>query len=411
MRKIVPLILLPILSIGCDGFRTNSNYSDYDNQPVENNTVSVKTSTGESAFDNSETSDNGSNNQDNSNAVKVGIDNNNNRAPINTTPTAPDSNVKSNDNNTPLKLTTLRVGNQLKVVDQKGRAVLAVVNGTPIYMQKLWDQLTADFGLPIAQQLVADEVVKQEMKKLKLNYNVTPAEIDNESKETIVTSLATAKITEQNAMSVLPQILKERGLTMRQWETAMARNIRLSRIAEKKVKITEDMLKQAYFFNYGGRHKVNQIRVKNVLTANQVIKDLKAGKKFSDLAKKYSIGPNAKVGGRYAEVSMGANPQQIPIQLWRAAMLLKKVGDTTIPIKDESNYVILELAKIIPPKSDVSYETAKPDLECIVRENLVRNTRHKILGELMSKAKIDWKDPTIAGLEIQAKFKAEQNNK
>ena len=407
MRKIVSLILLSILSAGCNDLLPSSNQSTVpDNE--NNNKTAVETSDNKSAFtddlDNSTKQKSAA-----SDKVKIGVKKNN----LNQPASKDSPRTEEQDSTKPIKLTTIRDGNQLRTVDQKGRAVLALVNGKAIYMQKVWDQLTDDFGLPIAQQLIADEVVKQAMKKLNLNYTVTPAEIDEESKDTIVTSLASHKITPQNALNVLPQILKERGLTMRQWETTMARNIRLSRIAEKKVKVTEEMLKQAYFYNYGGRHKVNQIRVNNILTANKISKELKAGKNFAALAKKYSSGPNAKTGGQYAEVSIGANPQKIPIQLWRAAMMLKKVGETTIPIKDESSYVILELAEIIPPKSDVTYETAKPDLECIVRENLIRNTRHQILAELMSKAKIEFKDPTVSGLNLKARLKAkeeEQNN-
>ena len=307
-----------------------------------------------------------------------------------------------------IKLRKLVTKNEFRMVDQTGKAVLAIVNGKPIYMQKLWDTLTLDFGLSIAQQIIADEVVRQALKKHGLSERVTPVEIDAETKITIMQNVNAPGITHKNAMTVLPQLLREKGITMRQWRNAMARNIRLDRLSRKTIKISEKTLKQAYFFNYGGRHSISCIKVSDYLTADEAYRALKKGAKFADVVKKYSKGPNAKTGGHYAQVGLDANPNNIPIPLWKQAIRLKKVGQYSFPIKVEADYYIIRLDKIIPPKHEVSFKEAREDLERMVKENRIRSSRARNLRDLMLKSKIKWVDPLMSGQNEEAKQKAER---
>jgi len=86
--------------------------------------------------------------------------------------------------------------------------------------------------------------------------------------------------------------------------------------------------------------------------ANQVYAMLQKGDKFDDLAKKYSNGPTASIGGDLEYFKRGTLSQELETQVFSL-----KVGDYTQPTRTNQGFVILKVTEHqnggVPPLKDV----------------------------------------------------------
>ena len=71
--------------------------------------------------------------------------------------------------------------------------------------------------------------------------------------------------------------------------------------------------------------------------ADEIVAKLKAGGKFEDLAKQYSGGPNADVGGDLGVYQRGVLPKVIEDQVF-----VLKPGEWTAPIRTRSGFIVEE---------------------------------------------------------------------
>ncbi|MFN8770511.1 MAG: peptidylprolyl isomerase [Neisseriaceae bacterium] len=134
------------------------------------------------------------------------------------------------------------------------------------------------------------------------------------------------------------------------------------------------------------QYEVSHILVKDKKTADTIIADLKSGKKFVDLAKKYSIDPGSKVKGGDLGWSDGSN--YVP-EFTAAIKTLKKGQYTLIPVKTQFGYHIIMLndvkkgsAATIPP-----FDKMKSQIK---QEIQMENTR-KFFDDLKARYKVEVK--------------------
>ena len=129
------------------------------------------------------------------------------------------------------------------------RPVMVHVNGRPIYIQPLYDVLVGNFGFPLAQQFVANEVVAQAARAE--GVTVTPEDVTAE------TDLALRQLSPESLPdptqreALLNQLLERRGLTLELWQTAMRRNAMLRKMAAQRVEISDADLREQYDLLYG----------------------------------------------------------------------------------------------------------------------------------------------------------------
>jgi parvulin-like peptidyl-prolyl isomerase len=284
--------------------------------------------------------------------------------------------------------------NEAPPAPQRGGAVMATVNGTPLYMSDLHDVLVRDYGLALGQQFIADEAVRQELGRLSLPVEVTQTQ---QQKETL---LALAQVTglpkvesEEQLDDLLSQFLGKFNLTRRQWDATMTRNVRLARLAEQRVVINEETLRDEYFLCYGGKLKVRHIQAPSVAKAEEILRKLEGGEDFVKLAFQHSTNGDAKTGALLPDIHLnGPNPDVPPALVANAKAL--RVGEVSNPVQVGTNFHILRLENKIPPQ-DVAFADVKDQLRPLVRERQIRGLQQPILKELLDRADIVYVDPTL----------------
>ncbi|ABB16224.1 peptidylprolyl isomerase [Carboxydothermus hydrogenoformans] len=121
--------------------------------------------------------------------------------------------------------------------------------------------------------------------------------------------------------------------------------------------------------------------------AEELIKQIKAGKDFATLAKEKSDDPGVKENGGQYTFSRGEMVKEFE----DAAFALKKPGDITeTPVKTAFGYHIIKLEKIIPARQK-TYEEVKEQLKNYLLEKKKREAYNKFLEDLKKKAKIETK--------------------
>lgn len=176
-------------------------------------------------------------------------------------------------------------------VPNKAEAV-ATVNGKEITKDQLYDELSkAGGGEAALDELIMKELVRQEAAKK--NITVTAADIDKEI-ETYKKNFGS----EEN----LNLALTQSGMTMELLRESIEMNQLLTKILEPEVKVTDEQVKQTFEENKASFDTPEQVRasvilVKTEAEANEIIKELKAGKDFAELAKRKSLDEATKANG------------------------------------------------------------------------------------------------------------------
>ena len=168
---------------------------------------------------------------------------------------------------------------------------IAVVNGEIITRQQLSDECVAREGAKILETLIARRLIEQAMKAKKIE--VTATEIDQE-----IDNIAwkTAQVTREVWLRNLD---KERGISPAQY----ARDIiypalALKKLAEKRVQVTEQDIKDSFEANFGPRLRCRLIMCKNIHAATEIWEDLRKNPSaFEKLAKDRSMDSSTRASG------------------------------------------------------------------------------------------------------------------
>ena len=147
-------------------------------------------------------------------------------------------------------------------------------------------------------------------------------------------------------------------------------------------RITEDMCKAEYEEYKKGFPKegiqILSIAVKDEKTAKEVMQKLKAGEKFADLAKKYSIAPSKDKGGEEETVAISDLPDNM-----RILATLKENDYIKEPIKGPMGCHILGVGKRVHMQPQ-EYDKVRREIEAKV----LRTEMDKLLKTLVAKNKI-----------------------
>ncbi|MBN1942168.1 MAG: peptidylprolyl isomerase [Phycisphaerae bacterium] len=276
-------------------------------------------------------------------------------------------------------------------------SVLARVNGRAIPMDALYDALLRDNGLRVAQQLIADELVRQELQARGLPANVTDRdrEIENRRALTKVFQFDETPTPEQ-LDGLLNQLLAQKNITRRTWDATMTRNVLLTRLAEHdpRVDVTDEDIRRAFFEEYDGKLKVRHVQAPTMVIAQEVTEKARDGEDFAQLAFQYSTNPSGKTGGWLPDIGPRTAPETVPPPIIQAARALKKPGDVSNIVQVGSNFHVLKLEEIVPPEK-VKFSDVKGKLRFIVRDKKIDRLQPVIMKELINKAQIEYVDPVI----------------
>lgn len=271
--------------------------------------------------------------------------------------------------------------------------VMAVVAGRPIFMSEMNDLLVRAHGLPVAFQLVTDEVVRQAAQAKDLTAD--PNEVQAESDRTLADLLPQSTAPDQR-QHLLADLLKQRGLSPKQWQLAMTRNVLLRKLAEPRVTVTDNDLSEEFARQFGRKVEVRHIQTDSLPAAQKVLTLLNDGADFADLARRLSTNPSAAEGGLLPLIA--EHSVLVPPGLRDAALALTQVGELSKPVQVEMAYHVLRLEKVHPPQ-DVRFDDVKDALARDARDRLLRLEQRKVLAELIQAAQdaksIQYVDPTL----------------
>lgn len=275
--------------------------------------------------------------------------------------------------------------------------IMARVNHQAIPMAALYDALVRDEGVRVAQQLIADEVVRQELQARNLPTHVTDLELQAETRRALsqVFQFDNAPSPRQWE-DLLRQLLAQRNLTRRMWDATMTRNVLLGRLAEldPRAAVEEEDLREAFYEEYDARLKVQHVQVPTMVLAQEVREKALRGADFSQLAFHYSTNPSGKTGGWLPDFGPRTAPDTIPPPIVRAGRALKNPGDISHIVQVGSNFHVLRLQEIVPPRQ-ARYSEVKGKLRHLVRERKIQRLQPIILKELIDKAQIEYVDPVL----------------
>ncbi|MBA4418021.1 MAG: peptidylprolyl isomerase [Syntrophus sp. (in: bacteria)] len=154
-------------------------------------------------------------------------------------------------------------------------------------------------------------------------------------------------------------------------------------------KLTDEDLKKYYDahkeeFKKDGEINTRHVLVKTEEEAKQIQAKIQKGDDFSDLAKKYSIDPNAKTTGG----DIGFHPKGTLLPEYEAAAFkLKKVGQISGIVKTQFGYHIIRLEGA-KPATYVAFEEVKDFIKQKIGQEKQKELFDKYVSDLKKAAKI-----------------------
>lgn len=149
-------------------------------------------------------------------------------------------------------------------------------------------------------------------------------------------------------------------------------------------KLSDEELKKYYETNKEKFKKEKEINTRHILLktedeAKQVKEKLQSGEDFAELAKKYSIDPNAKATG--GEVGFHPKGTVLP-EYEEAAFKLTKVGQVSNIVKSQFGYHIIRLEGTKPP-AYVPFEEVKD----FIKQQLVQEKQKEFIEKYIDDLK------------------------
>ena len=172
---------------------------------------------------------------------------------------------------------------------------------------------------------------------------------------------------------------------------------------------TDEDLKKYYEAHKEEFKKDREISTRHILLktedeAKQVQVRLRSGEDFADLAKRYSIDPNAKTSGG----DIGFHPKGTLLPEYEAAAYkLTKVGETSGIVKTQFGYHIIRLEGTKPP-SYVSFEEVKDFIKQKISQDKQKEVLEKYIEELKKNAKITVNEAVLKEEKPEAPQKGEK---
>jgi len=183
-----------------------------------------------------------------------------------------------------------------------------------------------------------------------------------------------------------------------------AKALRDSYLAEKIApSVKEEEIKAAYDKESAKVTQTERVRARHILVAtekeaNDIEAKLKAGAKFEDLAKQYSLDGSKDYGG---DLGYFTAPEMVP-EFSKAAFALK-VGEVSAPVKTDYGWHVIRM-------DDRKMGSAQPydQVKSAIKNVLVRDKVQALLASLQGTAKVEILDPDLkkAQDEAQAQHKA-----
>ncbi|PAK83958.1 peptidylprolyl isomerase PrsA [Lentilactobacillus parakefiri] len=258
-----------------------------------------------------------------------------------------------------------------------GSKTVATTNGGKITESAYYSSLkSTSSGKQVLQQMILNKVLDKQYGK-----DVKDSQVNSEF----------AKYKKQYGSS-FNSVLQQNGMTASQLKDSIRSNLLLKQAVKDNVKISDAQL-QTQFKSYQPKVTVNQILVSKKSTANKVISELKDGKSFSSLAKKYSTDTATKnKGGRIA--AFDNTNTSLDTNFKKAAFKLKNGQYTKTPVKTQYGYQVIQMVNH-PSKGTWKQHESELKDQIVTSKMSDSNTLHSVVSKVLKKGKVTIQDKEL----------------
>ncbi len=287
-------------------------------------------------------------------------------------------------------------------------AVLAYVNGKPIYMAPLINMVVASQGMEASQHLIATELVNQA--SAEKGITATDQEIKVEHDKTLKLKRMFGNIEDlAQRETMLDAMLVRRGMSREQWNATMRRNVLLTKLVLPDVEVSDEELTNLYEDKYGRKLIARHILSNTAADAQVAIDRVANGEKFEAVMKDVSKSPRAAQGGLLPPA--GAQSKNFPGPIKDAILALKAVGDISDAVMFQNKFYVFYLDSIVEAQ-EVKLEDVKDELATEITDGKLGAARQAKLGKMINDAKVDYINPILKQKQaVQDKASQEQKRR
>ena len=244
------------------------------------------------------------------------------------------------------------------------------------------------FVMDILDQMIEERLILIYGKEhgIKLNELETEAEVK--------------QIKEEYAKESLEDFLARKGLTLKEWKEEIKKELLIDNIIFQEVgmdiTVSEEELQRYYLkhkeeFHTPARIRALQILLKDKKSAKLVYRKLKSKRKkekFSELAKEFSVAPEAKIGGDLGYFSKDEMP------LFFSSLFSMKVGEVSPIIKSQYGFHIF---KVIDKKKEgiLPYSDVRKSIKNKILLQKQRDRYKKWINNIKKEAVINFNPVAI----------------
>ncbi|GGH33830.1 peptidylprolyl isomerase [Paenibacillus segetis] len=255
--------------------------------------------------------------------------------------------------------------------------VVATVNGSKITQDDLYEKLVDANGAATLEDLITKELLDQEVAKAKIT--ITDADIEKEFQ---------GYIDNFGSMEALEQAMAQAGLTEDILRENIEINLKMTKLLEPQITVTDDEINQTFetykdSFNTPEQVRASVILVKTEAEANDIIKELKGGADFAELAKTKSLDEATKANG--GDTGFFAKEEQEEA-LSEAAFKLEK-DEISGAVKTSEGYHVIKLTDRKEAHT-ATLEEKKEEIRKSLVGQQVSSMSGTWLQDIRSKAKI-----------------------
>ena len=251
------------------------------------------------------------------------------------------------------------------------------VNGDRISKSELYDTMANVYGSSAVDSLITMKVIEKEADKR--NVEVKESEINEEVK---------AYEESYGGEEALTSALEASGLTLDDLKEDIEVNIKIEKLMQEDIEITEDEVKAYYEENKANYDQPEQVEVSHILvedeeTANDLLKKIKDGGDFAELAKENSTDTaSAESGGELGYISKGEMVEE-----FEDTAFALKVDEVSDVVKSDYGYHIIKATGHKEAKES-TYEGSKEDAKEAALSEKISSEYSTWLEELKEDYKI-----------------------
>ncbi|WP_199614532.1 peptidylprolyl isomerase [Paenibacillus alkalitolerans] len=259
-----------------------------------------------------------------------------------------------------------------------GSEAVAKVDDETITANELYDFLVSQGGAQAVDQLITERLVDNAAKKS--NIKVTDEELNAE----------VDKIKEQmGGQEAFDQALVQYGLTVDKLKEQLVTQVQLTKLLAPQIKITDEDLKKYYDENKEQFSTPEQVRASHILVetkeeAEAIVKQLKEGADFAELAEEKSKDPGSAAKG--GDLDFFGKGQMMPE--FEEAAFKTPVGELSGIVETDYGFHIIKVTDKKEAKTPTFDEKKEEIRETLVQQQTNEKSQAYI-EELRSKAKIE----------------------